>query len=563
MTIDAGRPESIRAYVHPDAISRVTRFFNATALDTLNELFQNARRANATRIDVTIDDGRITVTDDGDGIADPAALLAFGHSEWNAPTAQHEDPAGMGLYSLSHCDVTIRSRPRDGSPAWQVSLSTDHFLGNREASVEPLPADAMSPGASITFTSDTLGKYVVENAARYLLLPVTCNGESVPRYDFLAQAAYVTEWQGLRIGVFSDQRSAYSSDLNFHGIQPKGPVFQTVSSIHRQWHVRVDVIDCPRLQLTLPARREVVHNEFLKELQDVCRAVIYRAMLEQQEPVAVPFKVHQDAASLGINLPVPEPCLRPWIPPTEHYSADTRRKELNLPQTVDTETAIVVDTTSMATCDQHAFYQAARQQGISHQLWEPDVRFEGYDWYNRLSRSYDLEITFVNNGQAGNIADLRQLEPRYVNTLRPDSLTFTLRHEKNPDEESHALQVPGKVAFITTEEDYWLDPDLLVTRDCDLDVHSLTELMVDAYFIPSDDQEADSEYTQLQECRDGFYAVAVSVLKSPKEAIISAVEQAVSRHVLHHIPSNHDVLIHIRPGTAIEVELARSPITTE
>ena len=50
-------PATIRASVHEDAIGRVTRFFNATTLETLNELFQNARRAGATRVDVRIAGG--------------------------------------------------------------------------------------------------------------------------------------------------------------------------------------------------------------------------------------------------------------------------------------------------------------------------------------------------------------------------------------------------------------------------------------------------------------------------------------------------------------------------
>jgi len=125
-------PRTIRARVHADAISRVTRFFNATTVETLNELFQNARRAGATRVDVTIAYGEVRATDDGQGIAQPAALLAFGQSNWESGAAQREDPAGMGVYALARRPrVTIRSRPRptDGHqlPAWEVHLTPEHF----------------------------------------------------------------------------------------------------------------------------------------------------------------------------------------------------------------------------------------------------------------------------------------------------------------------------------------------------------------------------------------------------------------------------------------------------
>uniref|UniRef100_UPI0005BE95D8 ATP-binding protein n=1 Tax=Sphingobium xenophagum TaxID=121428 RepID=UPI0005BE95D8 len=69
----------LRTRVSPEAISKVTRIFNGTLDDIFTELFQNARRAGATRVDVTAehmaDACLITISDDGAGIADPEALL--------------------------------------------------------------------------------------------------------------------------------------------------------------------------------------------------------------------------------------------------------------------------------------------------------------------------------------------------------------------------------------------------------------------------------------------------------------------------------------------------------
>ena len=82
----------------------------ATTTESLNELFKNARRANATRVDVSINDGLVTVTDDGDGIPDPEDILAFGHSGWDDTTVQREDPG-----SFDYClTAPIKARGRDG-----------------------------------------------------------------------------------------------------------------------------------------------------------------------------------------------------------------------------------------------------------------------------------------------------------------------------------------------------------------------------------------------------------------------------------------------------------------
>ena len=67
-------PKEIRATIHEDAIQKVSRFFNATTAEGLNELLQNSRRSGATRVDITFQDNTVTVTDDGRGVQDPEAL---------------------------------------------------------------------------------------------------------------------------------------------------------------------------------------------------------------------------------------------------------------------------------------------------------------------------------------------------------------------------------------------------------------------------------------------------------------------------------------------------------
>ena len=131
-------PATIRARVHDGAIDRVSRFFNASVADAAAELIQNSRRSGATRLDVATEATEggtvVTVTDDGFGIADPAVLLSFGESGWDAATAKREDPAGMGVYALSKRGCVISSRPATAGiapmPGWRVEFTPDCFLGN-------------------------------------------------------------------------------------------------------------------------------------------------------------------------------------------------------------------------------------------------------------------------------------------------------------------------------------------------------------------------------------------------------------------------------------------------
>jgi anti-sigma regulatory factor (Ser/Thr protein kinase) len=109
----------LRAQVSPQAIAKVTRIFNGTLDDIFNELFQNARRAGATRVIVTAEHGPdaylITVCDDGAGIADPADLVSLGQSDWSDECRAREDPAGMGFFSLAGLDTIVSSSSASGA----------------------------------------------------------------------------------------------------------------------------------------------------------------------------------------------------------------------------------------------------------------------------------------------------------------------------------------------------------------------------------------------------------------------------------------------------------------
>lgn len=549
-------PATITARIHPNAINRVNRFFNATVGETLNELLQNARRAQATRVDVTVENGRVTVSDDGQGIADPSALLAFGQSDWNPETARSEDPAGMGVYSLSRHHATIRSRCAD-QPAWQVKLAPEHFDGSLPAPVEILADEGIPRGATVTFDVDHEEAVfqAVQRAARYYPLPVACNGELLERKDFLDQALRVEEWQGVHIGAYRGyvyHLRPLNARLNFHGLLVQHTGLPTVSAIEQTWTAMVDVIDCPRLELTLPARREVVRNSFLHELQEACRQVIYRTMLEQ-EPVAVPFAVRQDAARLGIQLPEPPPRLKPWVP----EFANSLRTPNTIPVQPVPEDAIVMPEGILETCDAQTFYRAARRQGLHERLFLEDSRYQGFQWYDEMDRAGEIAVSITDEDQTRDLETLRALPYRDRPAFRPQAITFELATRNGPDPaRTRRIVVPGDVVFVNHEADAYDDPQVLLCEDASCTVGELVGLMVNSFFQPSEDIEADSVATQEEDCEQNFQAIAVTLLRSEEEAIITAVRQAVQSHVLHHIPPGKAVAIRIVPGQAPEVALS-------
>ena len=105
-------------------------------------------------------------------------------------------------------------------------------------------------------------------------------------------------------GVFRNRLTGFNdSDLNFHGLtlSVSLPTVDPVES--GAWSVRADVEACPELELVLPARREAVETEFLKEMRDAARLAIYRAMAAADPEPRIAFKDRKRAAEGGIALP--------------------------------------------------------------------------------------------------------------------------------------------------------------------------------------------------------------------------------------------------------------------
>ena len=560
----AALPSTIQASIHPDALDKVSRFFNATPEHTLHELFQNARRAHATRVDVTIANGVVSVTDDGDGIADPSSLLAFGHSDWNPETQRREDPAGMGIYALANSAATIISNTRDPAvPAWRVSLTPEHFLGQSPTAVRQLRNQTALHGTTVSFASKQAHAHQVKFVARYYPLPVTCNGVLMERRDFLEKAIHVVEWRGLRIGVYSNtgRRDDWYHDrsVNFHGVLALDPKLPWVPTMHGAWGVRIDIVDCPNIKLVLPARREVVRDAFVDDLRGACRRIIYETMLAQETPPDLPYQEYAAAHALGVPYPTPQPQLRPWRPKARHASFNDEQTP-NLPASVNPDTAVVIKPGTIDTSDNFTLARAAAQHDFQDRLWSADYRYEGYPWYDNLAFATRLQIIATSNDAPQDITETCRLDTKHSYEERPDRIDFILSATRSRDSadsgQSKLIGMSSDVAFAAGE--YWdlEDCQPLVTKDSAIAPAELTELMIKSFFDPSEDEEADSIATQEEDFRDAISKAVIALLESEEAATLEAIRQAAQRYVRYLLPPGNQVDIRIRPGTPVTVTLS-------
>ena len=571
-TIPSGA--TIRARVHDSALKRVTRFFASTLHDIFTETLQNARRAGATRVHVTVgtpvdqpDDGApepsetpltVTITDDGAGIEDPAVLLSFGENGWSDDLVAREDAAGMGILSLAHrgCRIASRSRTPDGhvGHAWSVDLLPEHFTGQSDAQVRHDDTAPYPSGTAVQFQATVSADMVrgaIASAARHYPLPVTFEGETLERQAFLDGAIHAESWNGLVFGVYRDRVRGYlEPDLNFFGLTV--PVqMPMVETVHRGiWSVRADVADCPGLELQLPARREAVENAFLAEVREAARLAVYRAMAADSDPRPA-FADWTRARDAGIDLAPPPPILRPWRPAIADID-DWRDPPKPAPAGPD---ALVM------ACDPdppeaQALWRAAERAGMAEELFEADKRLNGYGWYDRLDRvtGIDTEVT-DGDGKTWPLHEFPVPERTGAAAAplapRPDAIRMALAIETSRGR-SLTIVLPADLAFAGEAWDWVCHSLPLVTADSALEPRRLAELLRFSFFSFSDDVDADSRENQAARFDEEALHIATRLLCSEDSALELSIAETVRRELFWLVPRNRKVEISItRPDIRV------------
>ena len=567
---------TIRARIHQNALRRVTRFFSSTLTDAFVEALQNARRSGATRVRVTVGTPAdapgpsetpltVTVTDDGDGIADPAVLLSFGENGWTDDLVAREDAAGMGILSLAHrgCGIASRARTPDGHAGhgWSVDLMPEHFTGQSEAVVRRDDRGPYPSGTAVQFHATESADAIhtaVANAARHYPLPVVLEGipgteprgVTLERRAFLDGAVHAEGWNGLVLGVFRDRwRGSFEPDLNFFGLTVPARL-PTVETVHGGiWSVRADVRDCPGLELVLPARKEAVENSFLAGMREAAPLAIYRAMAADPDPRPA-FSDRTRARDAGIELAPPPRILRPWRPGIADID-DWREPPRPAPVGGD---ALVM------ACDPdppeaQALWRAAERAGIAERLFEADSRLEGYGWYDGLHRVTGIDTEVTANGKAWPLekfpAPVRTAAAAAPLPARPDAIRMTLAIE-TADGPGRTIDLPSDLAFAGEPWSWVVEALPMVTMDSSLEPHRLAELLRHAFFSASDDAEADSRETQATRFDEEALHIATRLLCSEDSALEISIAETVRRELFWLVPHGRKVEISItRPDVRV------------
>lgn len=537
-------PAIIRTAVSSDALGKVTRLFNGSIDDMLAELLQNARRAEASGVAIVTepdpngDTFRLTVIDDGCGIADAQSALTLGSSTWDADTMLAEDPAGMGLFALAGRNVRIASCGAQG--AWTVDIPGDAWDSAADLVLEP--EDRSQPrGTTISVelpvSWEKSVRYAAERAARHFPLAVSLNGEVLQRSAFLAEALHVETWRGLSIGV--ERGPAHDSRrINFHGVTVPCALPSVAEVRAEHWIVRIDVIDCPELQLVLPARKEVVATPFLDELRQACERIIYR-FIATRDGHRLTYRDWCRAAELGVSLPPAAATLQRWSPATNDGGIDCRWRDRFAGGPLPAD-AILIGHVDADRAQSLARALDLDGPGLKARLFESIDAFQGYDWYDALPRVVDVVGAVILDGALWS-TDLDDAPPA---NGRTDRASVALEIHCRDDRRIRPLETD----MLLFAGDEWLcdEPDgqsVFVTPSTTLSPPELADHITAAFFLASDDRDADSWDTQHEHYRRAALDLARRVLLDDEQANLARIRDALQDHIAWLVPKDCELRI--------------------
>lgn len=256
-------------------------FFFENPSSVLFELAQNASRANATRLDITLEGDVLEVRDDGSGVEDPEALLVLAGSEWPGKVMEEQVPAGWGLFFLYCLSEEVYIESRFGS----ISVDCRRYL--KDAAYRENICDDIevflsgNPGGfyARAVLQPGMGEKLTAGYERklcYFPLDITVNGKPVDKKS--AESAisrdFVTRYEGNDVYVRLDEYAfrspeALRDSLNviWYGIPIES---------HRSLSpdVVIDVRKGTPLTPVLPYRREIKNDAKLERFLSFLRGEV-------------------------------------------------------------------------------------------------------------------------------------------------------------------------------------------------------------------------------------------------------------------------------------------------
>lgn len=244
----------------------------------LDEDVQNAQRAKATEVKVTVDrwgEGTVTIENNGNILTNPQALFSIAESDWDEEVRNSENPFGMGFFS----NITVSNLINVHSGNTYITFDVEDMISTNNTEIKVEEIDEYYDGFKLilrNFDFDTASTYDIQERVEVLgkyvhELDIYYNGELIEEKD-------LTEGDGSKYQFSIDDENCkgwialgnnYSWGNNVN-VFYKG---RLVAPLEGLAYLKGDLhVSDKTLNLTSPDRKDIIKdgklNAFKKEITE-------------------------------------------------------------------------------------------------------------------------------------------------------------------------------------------------------------------------------------------------------------------------------------------------------
>ncbi|AYN19587.1 ATP-binding protein [Alcaligenes aquatilis] len=380
-----------------------------TQASMLGELLQNARRAKACHIHITTEGDTLTVSDDGEGIANLQTLICIAESGWNEELKARENPFGIGILSTLYFARSLRVHSLDMA----FRATTAAIINGEDIDVIAAPArvgtEIRMCGVEPPYKGPTLTEWVAQHLVRLceaFPVRVTFNGVEVERP--LSHRGLA--WRETDVGqVLIDLNGAPSQYSCYLQGLPIGR--RPSSKLHQIVVLRDDMIARP------PDRQHLLHEEEDgKRIRSAIEHAFRQALVEAKEqmPGAEFVTQYADTCLSSSNLDllnsipfVPRSWFRDWTCEPPGFRSNWSRYSDRHPAdgVISRETLQELGVWSIDAEDEDDIptaevYLAARKAFLLQ-----EQRLDGEHWLKDLVRYADPDQIGIHHGEVLHVDD--------------------------------------------------------------------------------------------------------------------------------------------------------------
>lgn len=241
----------------------------------LDEDVQNAQRAKATEVKVTVDrwgEKTVTIENNGNVLTNPQALFSIAESDWDEEVRNSENPFGMGFFS----NITVSNLINVHSGNTYITFDVEDMISTNDTEIKVEEIDEYYDGFKLilrNFDFDTASEYKIQERVEVLgkyihELDIYYNGELIEEKD-------LTEGDGSKYQFSVDDENCkgwialgnnYSWGNNVN-VFYKG---RLVAPLEGLAYLKGDLhVSDKTLNLTSPDRKDIIKDEKLNVFKKV------------------------------------------------------------------------------------------------------------------------------------------------------------------------------------------------------------------------------------------------------------------------------------------------------